>query len=119
MLVAATVFISGYLSYDQRVKNLQDKYLDNLNALANLQESNIQGFIERSRADIDYIRNLEVFETELNTLPDDMGSQETSEEDAFGGLSMAFDEPEAGGYDFSMDDAAGSLKITRLREPAR
>lgn len=108
MLVAATVFISGYLSYDQRVKNLQDKYLDNLNALATLQENNILKFVERSKADIEYIRSLEVFQAEEEIAIDIMEEEEPSE-DIFGGLGMDVEEDDdtGGGFAFSMDQEAG------------
>ncbi len=62
-LVVVTIFTSGYISYSIRKNMLQEKYLQNLRALADVKKGNIQAFIDAAKIDIDLISNLEVFQS--------------------------------------------------------
>ena len=74
-LVVLTIFSAGYISYSVRKSMLQETYLNNLKALAEVKKDKIQAFVNSAKADMDLISNLEIFqtvnqreETEDNTL---------------------------------------------------
>ena len=58
-LVVVTICTSGYISYSIRKNMLQEKYLQNLVALADLQKGKIQSFVKAAKTDIDLISNLQ------------------------------------------------------------
>ena len=62
-LVVVTICTSGYISYSIRKNMLQEKYLQNLSALADVKKSKILAFIKSTKTDIDLISNLEVFQS--------------------------------------------------------
>ncbi|MCK5367329.1 MAG: hypothetical protein KAQ62_02225, partial [Cyclobacteriaceae bacterium] len=62
-LVVVTICTSGYISYSIRKNMLQEKYLQNLRALADVKKGKIQAFINSAKTDIDLISNLEVFQS--------------------------------------------------------
>lgn len=110
LLVLITLFVSGYLSYDIRKQNLEEKYLDNINALADLKVNYIQEFITRAKSDIRYIQALDVFIAE--------DAQE--EEDTSADLSM-----DSGMDDFGMlggfglDDESSQVDYGSALNPVR
>lgn len=111
ILVAATVSLSAYLSYDQRVKNLQAQYLDNLNALADLQVDYIHRFAENAKADVAYIRNLEVFQQDQAAETPVADTLVAQDSDPFAAFGAGTDDAGAASGLFGMMDA-GSEDIT-------
>ena len=62
-LVVVTICTSGYISYSIRKNMLQEKYLQNLSALADVKKGKIQSFINSAKSEIDLISNLDVFQS--------------------------------------------------------
>lgn len=110
-LVASTVIIAAYLSYDQRRKNLQEKYIDNLNAMATSKEDAILAFVDRAKADIEYIRKLSVFEEAEEDL---FGAEEPAEEEGLDMFGMMMDDDAGMGMDFGGEDEAEVDYATHL-----
>jgi len=110
LLVLLTIFLAGYLTYDLRKNNLVEKFSHNINALADLKEENIQAFIDKARKDIEYVRQLEVFEPAadmsdimmedtLEAETDTMMSSDDpfgTEADPFASEDMSMEEEESG-----------------------
>ncbi|NJN26517.1 MAG: PAS domain S-box protein [Cyclobacteriaceae bacterium] len=61
-LVVVTICTSGYISYSIRKNMLQEKYLQNLGALADVKKDKIQDFIHAAEGDINLISTLELFQ---------------------------------------------------------
>ena len=78
LLVLITLFISGYLSYDLRKKNLGDKFLQNINALADLKVNNILEYVDREKSDIKYISSLPIYQEEQSG---DIGTELTNNDE--------------------------------------
>ncbi|MCK5207573.1 MAG: hypothetical protein KAQ79_06125, partial [Cyclobacteriaceae bacterium] len=77
-LVVVTICTSGYISYSIRKNMLQEKYLQNLRALADVKKGKIQAFINSAKTDIDLISNLEVFQS-VNEEKEDTTIEEASD----------------------------------------
>ncbi len=98
LLVLITLFISGFLSYDLRKQNLEVKYQENLNSLVDLKVNHIKEFVARGMADIQYIKNQDIFqETEAieeETGEDDLGMMMDDDMSMLGGFDLGGDEPD-------------------------
>ena len=79
-LVVVTICTSGYISYSIRKSMLQEKYLQNLGALADVKKGKIQAFIKAAKADIDLISNLEMFQS-INEETEDISIMEADSTD--------------------------------------
>ncbi len=58
-LVIITVITSGYISYSIRKSLLEENYLNNLQALADMKADKINAFVDKARDDIHIISNLD------------------------------------------------------------
>ncbi len=74
LLVIVTLFVSGYLSYDLRKKNLEDKYLKNINSLADLKANTVEDLVKRGQSNIEYLSNLDIFSQSTSESMEDVGT---------------------------------------------
>ena len=112
-LVVVTICTSGYISYSVRKNMLQEKYLQNLSALAEAKKAKIQEFIKSAKSEIDLTTNLDVFqsinqEAEETVLePDSTMDDAAIAEDILGLSTSAEDE----GVDLSeMENTLNTIK---------
>ena len=91
-LVVVTICTSGYISYSVRKNMLQEKYLQNLSALADDKKAKIQEFIKSAHSDVDLITNLEVFHSVNQQKEEAVVEIDTTSEEMMGedilGLSL-------------------------------
>ncbi len=71
-LVIVAVCTSGIISYSIRKNMLQEKYMQNLSALADVQKNNIIEFIQSAKTEIDVIANQPAFQSINKIQPADI-----------------------------------------------
>ncbi len=110
-LVVVTICTSGFISYSIRKNMLQEKYLQNLGALADVNKEKIKAFIHAAKTDIDLISAFEVFHSINNETEDfsTIESDTTLEESMEDSMLLLEDDSEA----VDLTDAENALKTIK------
>ncbi|MCG8309213.1 MAG: PAS domain S-box protein [Cytophagales bacterium] len=91
-LVVVTICTSGYISYSIRKNMLQEKYIQNLSALADVKKEKILQFINSAKSEVDLISNLEDFQSINEEKESSAVVEADSTADDLIGLSMLVEE---------------------------
>jgi PAS domain S-box-containing protein len=71
LLVFVTVVTAGYISYSIRLGVLEENYLRNLNALADLKIEKIHTFLQQAKTDLELLRNMDALKNGLTAGSDE------------------------------------------------
>ena len=126
-LVVITVVISGYISYSIRKSLLEDNYLKNLQALADMKVDKINAFVDKAEGDIQVVSHLEEVKTYLDSTALVASAATPADSSAMATTTMEETKPvdaapahialegfakTVGGHDIFLTDAQGKILLS-------